>query len=135
MLVLPSSEPHSISRPPSMPSVANHIEADDDERAIEISTTKAIFPELVIDPKDCFAASLRIPITPAKPLPVLFSLNDEALLKQQQQLQASPPTTETASGEEVQHISHLPPLRLEISLPPQYPFDLPPRVQLESELS
>lgn len=95
---------------------------DDDERVVELSIIKAIFPELIVGHGDHLTASLDIPITPAKPLLVIFSLADEDEEGRQQQLLPH-------------YISYFPPLQLKISVPPQYPVGFPPHVQLESEYS
>lgn len=112
----------------------------EDERAIELSSIAAIFPELIVHPTNPFHASIDIPVSPAKPLIVVFPpLADGA-----------PPTvptppnsdsvrggevpsddvgTQTSIGEAVQDIhqlSHLPPLSLQIELQNGYPADKPP---------
>ena len=45
---------------------------EDDERAVELSAIAAIFPELVIDEKDPYHATLDILVTPEKPLKIYF---------------------------------------------------------------
>ena len=40
----------------------------DDEREEELSSIAAIFPELIINPSNPFAACIDIPVTPASPL-------------------------------------------------------------------
>ncbi|KAI9698026.1 MAG: translation termination inhibitor protein itt1 [Candelina mexicana] len=117
----------------------------EDEREIELSSIAAIFPELVIDPTDPFAASIDLPITPREPLAVFFPpLSDggppSGLI--------TPPSSVTVSDgesarksagkqplvqslpEEVHYLSHLPPLTLQVTLPNGYPADNPPKVKL-----
>ena len=110
------------------------MEGHDDERAVELSATQAIFPELVIDHRDHLAASLSIPISPVESLPVVFSLPDGAV-PQQKHLCLLLTADGPASGQDIQYISHLPPLQLKVHIPLQYPVGLPPQVQLESESS
>ncbi|KAH0562174.1 hypothetical protein GP486_003127 [Trichoglossum hirsutum] len=122
-------------------------ETVDDEREVELSSICAIFPEMIIGPEDPFAASIAIPISPAKPVAVVFPLVDGA-----------PPTglptppnsnrvdrsdddairvdaREEAVGElarDIHHLSHLPPLSLEIKLPEGYPASEPPVLDLST---
>jgi E3 ubiquitin-protein ligase RNF14 len=89
----------------------------EDEREIELSSISAIFPEIVLDPLHPFSASIDLPVTPSTPLPVAF-----------------PEITDTADQArddldtqlETHHLSHLPGLRLRISLPKGYPGSTPP---------
>ncbi|KAH0263459.1 hypothetical protein KCU84_g21401, partial [Aureobasidium melanogenum] len=45
----------------------------EDEREEELSTISAIYPELLVDPNDPFAASLHLPVNPSSPLALRFS--------------------------------------------------------------
>lgn len=47
-------------------------DADEDERASELSTLAAIYPELLIDPSDLFSATIDIPVKPTRPIFVSF---------------------------------------------------------------
>ncbi|KAI9711899.1 MAG: hypothetical protein M1812_007053 [Candelaria pacifica] len=115
----------------------------EDEREIELSSIAAIFPELVIDPSDPFAASIDLSIAPTKPLAVLFPpLTDGGLTNGL----LTPPSSVTVSEggsarknaakevlvptlpEDVHYLSHLPPLTLQVALPKGYPADSPPKV-------
>ncbi|KAI9864645.1 MAG: translation termination inhibitor protein itt1 [Trichoglossum hirsutum] len=120
----------------------------EDEREIELSSICAIFPELTISPEDPFAASIDLPVSPAKPVAVVFPpLADGA-----------PPTglpTPPSSGgvdggnekaigvdprgeaveepaRDIHHLSHLPPLSLQIKLPEGYPASEPPVLDLST---
>jgi E3 ubiquitin-protein ligase RNF14 len=105
-------------------------EEQDDEREEELSSIVAIFPELTIDPSDPFSASLDLPVSPADPLLVRFP----------PPIEGAPPTTlPTAAPSNAQNganlldhhrLSHLPPLQLQIRLPPGYPEHDPPSVKL-----
>ncbi|PGH31730.1 E3 ubiquitin-protein ligase RNF14 [[Emmonsia] crescens] len=105
----------------------------EDERAVELSSIAAIYPEIVIDPDSKFKASLELPVAPTTPLKVLF-----------QRPQSSLPTPPASLGareggnalhidmEEVQpcYLSYLPSLRLEIELPEGYPAHAPPHFSI-----
>lgn len=117
--------------------------ADDpeDERAIELSSIAAIFPELVVDPTNPFRASIDVPVSPAKPLTVVFPpLADGA-----PPTVPTPPNSDQVSGGEatkddvgtqtrpiaeaildIHQLSHLPPLSLQIELQNGYPVEKPP---------
>ena len=56
--------------------------ADDDERAIELAAVSAIYPEIVIDPKSPYAASLALPVTPLKPIKIRFQQSTDATAPQ-----------------------------------------------------
>lgn len=48
-------------------------EEGDDERAIELSSIAAIYPELVIDSSNHFSASINVQVEPIRPLPISFA--------------------------------------------------------------
>lgn len=81
----------------------------DDDRAEELDTLQSIYPELVIDPTKPFAARLDLLVAPTNPLLVTFE-----------------------HSEEVHRIEYLPPLRLEVELPAQYPGGVSPTVTLST---
>lgn len=82
------------------------MEDDGDERTEELDTLQSIYPEIILDPNNPYAATLELLVAPTKPLPVTFE----------------PENT-------VERIAYLPPLRLEILLPPNYPADAPPIIK------
>ncbi len=47
-------------------------EAEEDERALELSTLSAIYPELLRDPSDPVSATIDIPVDPVRPVFVFF---------------------------------------------------------------
>jgi len=119
---------------------------EDDERAIELSSIAAIYPELVTNPEKPFTATLDLPVAPEKPLKIYFQSSTQAgppgLL--------TPPSTATSnSGDavkvpgavpikqtlnvDVHQLSHLPPLKIEITLPDGYPAERPPVVNVRSD--
>lgn len=122
--------------------MADELEEAEDERAIELSSISAIYPEISIDPSDPFSASIDIHIEPIKPLPIVFPpLADGAPPSDV----LTPPTSDEHDGahpaerdfhiehlalddqaQDVHHISHLPSLTLDIRLPEGYPTQKPP---------
>ena len=117
--------------------------APDDERALELSTIAAIYPELVPGSwKGPFSASIDISIEPNIPLPICFPSadgNPAGLPTPPDSLEAGvKPDSENCKEnllQDVHHLSHLPPLSLRIALPNGYPSNLAPEVQLETQLS
>lgn len=105
--------------------------AETDEREEELETISAIYPELDIDQSDKFTASLDLAVSPTKPLYIRFkpstanATNGDATYVQ----------TAKASAAYVEHdvqFAHLPPLKLTVTLPKQYPANAPPAVQLST---
>lgn len=87
-----------------------------DDRAIELASIAAIYPELVRDSP--FSASIDIPVEPIKPFAILF-----------------PDTPIEHSTQDIHLLAYLPPLTLHISLPDGYPSLEPPISSLSSEYS
>ena len=115
-------------------------EAEEDERAIELSSLQAIFPELVLDSSDPFAASISLPVNPIEPLPVVFPpLVGSVPLGVPHALQDPAKTNGEVADEVaplvVKTLSHLPPLALNVQLPEGYPAQMPPVFQLSTESS
>ncbi|KAI4120952.1 MAG: hypothetical protein LQ347_006994, partial [Umbilicaria vellea] len=131
--------------------MTDDLDALEDERAIELSSIAAIFPELVIDPQDPFCATIDLQVTPTKPLAVLFPpLADGAPPAGL----PTPPTSDEASDvasakhepdtndaitdhvvQDVHYLSHLPPLTLQIRLPQGYPSEKSPVFHLHTKPS
>ena len=84
--------------------------AADDERAEELETLQSIYPELVLD--EPFTAHIDLLVAPAKPLPITFH-----------------------PSQHVNRIPYLPPLRLDLHLPLQYPAHSPPSVHITTSPS
>ncbi|KAF1935866.1 RING finger protein-like protein [Clathrospora elynae] len=99
----------------------------DDERAVELGTLQAIYPELVPGDCDSYSATLELLVTPVTPLPVTFEAGT---------LQAIYPELPGDNGlHEFHHLPYLPPLRLDITLPAAYPADAPPIVRVSTSPS
>lgn len=103
----------------------------DDERDEELSSISAIYPEIV---RDAFTATIDIPVTPSSPVPVQFpSVADSP----PSSCPTPPPSLrgEVKSPSDIHHLTHLPPLRLRLSLPDGYPSTEPPQIELDTAAS
>jgi E3 ubiquitin-protein ligase RNF14 len=101
----------------------------DDERAEELSSISAIFPELVVDPLNPFLASIDLPVAPTIPLPVTFSVTGASAVPTSQ-----PRNPQNEHREFQDHLlSYLPPLHLKVTLPEGYPATKPPEVALSTD--
>lgn len=130
--------------------MADEIEESEDERAIELSSISAIYPEIVIDPSAPFSASIAICIEPIKPLAITFSplvngapldvltppisnpSEDTDFLNRDFHIQR---VTSGGLVQDVYHLSHLPPLNLKVRLPDGYPTEQPPIFEVQTESS
>jgi E3 ubiquitin-protein ligase RNF14 len=101
----------------------------EDERVVELSSISAIFPELVLDSQDPFSASLDIAILPSTPLPVHFAAASEVTPPDHN---PKAPAVPAAVPNDLHHLSYLPPLHLDITLPPGYPAQAPPSFNLST---
>lgn len=100
-----------------------------DEREEELGSLTAIFPELVLDPSDAFSAILELPVAPSSPLLIRFMPTvDPSAVVDSYAL-----ATVRSHVERDVKLSHLPPLKLQVSLPAQYPADAPPKVTLSAQ--
>lgn len=81
----------------------------DDERAEELNTLQSIYPELVIDANNPYHATLDLLVAPSKPLPVTFD-----------------------PEQDIQRLSYLPSLHIDIVLPITYPTETPPLLSLST---
>jgi E3 ubiquitin-protein ligase RNF14 len=122
--------------------------AADDERTIELSSIAAIFPELIIDPKSPYDATLGIAVSPSPPLKIRFHQSAE----RGPPVFPTPPTsvetgedinavagtkrkavqTNEDAAEDVHNLAHLPPLVLHVHLPDGYPSTEPPEFELST---
>ena len=116
----------------------------EDERALELSTVAAIYPELKFGKEsNTIAAFISIAVEPIEPLLICFPIAEGA----PPGLLPTPPdstneganrTREEEGGhvdQDTQQLSHLPPIVLQIVLPRGYPAKEPPLFHLETELS
>lgn len=108
----------------------------EDERQEELDCIAAIFPEILVDPKNPFSVSMEIPVHPTSPVKVLFPASSDGLVP-------TPPLS-THSGQEgktamvpanaveSQNLSYLPSLQLRITLPEEYPEKKAPVFELSA---
>lgn len=99
----------------------------DDERAVELASIAAIYPELVVDNDDPYSATLALEVTPIQPLRILFTPTADGI-PPNPDLPAPPVHRPLALDEH--ELSHLPPLTLHITLPDDYPSNKPPIVSI-----
>ncbi|OBT63297.1 hypothetical protein VE03_07937 [Pseudogymnoascus sp. 23342-1-I1] len=96
---------------------------EDDERTMELSALQAIFPELIIDEKQPFTATLELPVAPSEPVPIVFKDgsdgSDKSPIEADRQLQ-------------VHRLSYLPNIHIGITLPDGYPAEKPPVLELSA---
>jgi E3 ubiquitin-protein ligase RNF14 len=98
----------------------------EDERTTELSSIAAIFPEIILDPQNLFSASIDLSVVPSYPLPVVFPEPSESV--------PFSGVTSTAAEQaiETHHLSHLPSLHLEITLPEGYPTSCAPNFTIST---
>lgn len=70
--------------------------ADDDERATEFNSVSAIYPEIVIDPKLPYVASLDLAVTPLAPIKIRFQPSADG-----NALQLPTPPTSNEQGDDL----------------------------------
>ncbi|TDZ74103.1 E3 ubiquitin-protein ligase itt1 [Colletotrichum trifolii] len=103
----------------------------DDPRYDELSSLKAIFPEIEPDDKLPYCFTIELPVHPAKPVTVTFPAASNA------DVPAAPtagaPQQAVAEPRVDSHeLSHLPAVAVRISLPQGYPSEKPPNVSLST---
>ena len=128
--------------------MADDLGEGEDERAVELASLAAIYPEIVTDASgsDPFSATISIEIEPLEPLSIRFPSADGA--PPVGPLALPPPTTEEISQleigengvqhlirEDVSQLSHLPALNLRMTLPEGYPAQKPPVFHLTLQYS
>ena len=110
---------------------------DGDERTIELSALAAIFPEIILHPyidsnNDRKQASLEIQVEPIEPISLrTLVLADTAIPVG---IPSEAISTDD-SAREVHNLSHLPPVKVEFSLPASYPSEEPPIVLISTQYS
>ena len=106
--------------------------ATEDERAIELSSIAAIFPELVVDDADPYTATLALAVTPLEPLRILFKPSTESAppMVPDRNHNDARPVVQTPLPLDDHELAHLPPLSLRITLPKGYPATSPPVVSI-----
>lgn len=128
--------------------MADDLEEGEDERAVELASLAAIYPELVVDDtnSDPFSANISLEIEPIEPLSIRFPSADgappvgpltppDSTLEGISQFKIGEKGVVPATNNDVHHLSHLPALKLQLSLPEGYPAEKPPVFYLESQYS
>ncbi|KAJ4423493.1 hypothetical protein N0V82_001818 [Gnomoniopsis sp. IMI 355080] len=106
----------------------------EDQRDVELSTLSAIYPEIQrVAEDDPYTFVLEVPVNPSKTVTVFFpaAAEGQALSTTAPQIGGAEPIGNIDSHE----MAHLPALRLQISLPTQYPAKEPPVVNLSTSPS
>jgi E3 ubiquitin-protein ligase RNF14 len=110
----------------------------EDQRDVELSTLSAIFPEIQrLRDDDPYTFLLDVPVNPTKAVTVFFPAATEA---QSLGPDAALETGAVAAGADSNGIdshelSHLPAVRVQISLPPAYPAEQPPAASVSTQPS
>lgn len=117
-----------------------------DERAEELASIAAIYPELSIDPSNPYCATLEVPVAPEKPLKISFQSATEraatGLLTPPSSTGHSSDTSTRVENAatlmnalkvETHELSYLPSLHLQIDLPEGYPHEKPPTIAIVVE--
>ena len=128
--------------------MADDLEEGEDERAVELASLSAIYPELLVNDagSDPFSASISIQVEPVEPLSIRFPSADGAppveplvppnlKIDEISQLEIGENGVAPPLREDVSRLSHLPALNLRLSLPEGYPAEKPPVFYLESQYS
>lgn len=130
--------------------MADDLGEAEDERAIELATISAIYPELTIDPSDSFTAEISIPIDPIKPVAVRFpplsgaavpdglptppKSDGSDLASSTNTTSDTRPLVPAEAGQEVHELAHLPPVKLQIHLPSGYPDTKPANLKIVADV-
>jgi len=110
------------------------MEDDNDERQEEMDCIAAIFPETIFDPSDPFTATIEIPVNPQTPVKVVFPASSDGTIATGL-INTPPPEQDDVNNIpilESHDLSHLPSLRLRISLPDGYPSAKAPHFELST---
>lgn len=105
----------------------------EDQRDVEISTLSAIFPEIKrLAEDDPYTFTLDVPVSPAKTVTVYFPAAESGQVPNPTAPQILPGTAPRPAWIDSHELSHLPAVRLQISLPESYPTEQPPVVNVST---
>lgn len=110
----------------------------EDQRDVELSTLSAIFPEIQrLHDDDPYTFVLDVPVNPTKAVTVFFPAATEAQsLDPGSAVEAGAASVGAdSSGIDSHELSHLPAIRVQISLPPKYPAEQPPVARVSTKPS
>ena len=113
----------------------------EDERQVELDCISAIFPEIVLDPDQPFAATIDLPVNPRIPAKVYFPASADGAV--QTPLPTPPQSASSGHGDgevvidhgnnvKSHNLSYLPSLQLHIVLPEGYPATCAPKFELST---
>lgn len=104
----------------------------DNPRDVELSSLSAIYPEIQqLRPDDPYTIALDVPVHPSKAVTVFFpAAADDALPPGANGAEAAGPGQQGAVDSH--ELAHLPSVRLEITLGPQYPAQQPPHITISA---
>lgn len=117
------------------------MEESDEPRDVELSSLSAIFPEIQrVRDDDPYSIVLEVPVNPSKAVVVFFPTSTDgsaippALLGGLATTGAATKGAPTADQENVDshELSHLPPVRLQITLGAGYPASEPPQISIST---
>ncbi len=100
-----------------------------DERDVELSSLSAIFPEIEVDQDDPHAFILDIPVNPSNAVTVSFPAPADGGTTPNPVVARA---EAVANGIESHELTHLPSIRLRVSLPPGYPVEAAPHVSVST---
>ncbi|KAI9158692.1 E3 ubiquitin-protein ligase itt1 [Paramyrothecium foliicola] len=107
--------------------------AKDDVRGEELETLEAIYPEISHpDPDNFFAFELELPVEPAHPLTVTFPPLAAGPVPPPPGVLGLQHAPHAQPDEDSVQITYLPSLNLRITLPPGYPRDEPPKIDIST---
>lgn len=108
---------------------------DGDERATELETLEAIFPEIQYPDRtrDPFTFDIELPVQPESPVTVTFPAAAAASAGNDGVVVVDVPQQQGGNADDALNVAHLPGLRLRMTLPMGYPTDGPPSVRISSD--
>lgn len=108
------------------------LEMEDDERQEEMDCIAAIFPEILLDTKSPFTASIELPVNPQISVKVIFPVASDGIATG---LITPPPQEDILNDDpnvESHNLAYLPSVQLKISLPAGYPAEKPAKFELST---
>lgn len=111
------------------------MEETEDQRDDELSSLSAIFPEIARpNENDAYTFTLELPVNPSKAVTVFFEAASEGN-GVDPTVSRNGPAEPHADNIDSHELSHLPPVFLQVSLPPTYPTDQPPLIAISTSPS
>lgn len=112
------------------------MDESDEPRDVELSSLSAIFPEIqTLRDDDPYTIVLEVPVRPSKSVVVVFPAPTEEpppVLPPQRDGHVAEAANGAAGNIESHKLAHLPSIRLQISLGPDYPANDPPHISVST---